>query len=140
MYKLTWNPKYIYNAPFIMKFEKEECASYDWIVHDIVKTWWGIENKFKADNMPSAEVQVERTNAYRGTIARNTGGSSEGNNDNSGRDWCMVIFDLHLLKLPLLRGLSLLYLWYKLGWGVQWFVWLSCFTIKNIAKNNKKVI
>jgi hypothetical protein len=50
MYKLTCNPKYVYNAPFIMKFEKEECASYDRIVHDIVKTWWGNENKFKADS------------------------------------------------------------------------------------------
>jgi hypothetical protein len=50
MYKLNCNPKYTYNAPFIMKFENDECASYGRIVHDIVKTWWGNENKFKADS------------------------------------------------------------------------------------------
>jgi hypothetical protein len=40
MYKLTPNPKYTYNASFIMKFEDEECTKYDRTVHDIVKTWW----------------------------------------------------------------------------------------------------
>jgi hypothetical protein len=49
MYKLYNNPRYVYNAPFVMKFEKDECTSYERIVHDIVKTWWGNENKFKAD-------------------------------------------------------------------------------------------
>jgi hypothetical protein len=50
MYKLTCNPKYVYNAPFVMKFENDECASYDITAHDIVKTWWGNENKFKVDS------------------------------------------------------------------------------------------
>jgi hypothetical protein len=50
MYKLSSNPKYVYNAPFVNKFEKDECTDYDRIVHDIVKTWWGNENKFKADS------------------------------------------------------------------------------------------
>jgi hypothetical protein len=49
MYKLTPNPKYTYNASFIMKFEDEECTKYDRIVHDIVKTWWGNPSKFKTD-------------------------------------------------------------------------------------------
>jgi hypothetical protein len=38
MYKLTCNPKYSYNSPFIMKFENDECASYERSIHDIVKT------------------------------------------------------------------------------------------------------
>jgi hypothetical protein len=50
MYKLSSNPKYVYNVEFVKKFEKEECVDYDRSVHDIVKTWWGNENKFKADN------------------------------------------------------------------------------------------
>jgi hypothetical protein len=50
MYKLSSNPKYVYNAPFVKEFEKDECTDYDRTVHDIVKTWWGNENKFKADS------------------------------------------------------------------------------------------
>jgi hypothetical protein len=49
MYKLSSNPRYVYNAPFVMKFEKDECTSYDRIFHDIVKTWWGNEKKIKAN-------------------------------------------------------------------------------------------
>jgi hypothetical protein len=49
MYILTPNPKYTYNASFIMKFEDEECTKYDKILHDIVKTWWGNPSKFKTD-------------------------------------------------------------------------------------------
>jgi hypothetical protein len=49
MNNLSSNPKYVYNAPFVMKFEKDECTGYDRFVHDIVKTWWGNENKFKID-------------------------------------------------------------------------------------------
>jgi len=47
MYKLTPNPKYTYNASFIMKSEDDECTKYGIIVHDIVKSWWGNQNKFK---------------------------------------------------------------------------------------------
>jgi hypothetical protein len=50
MYKLTYTHKYTYNASFIMKFKNDECVSYKITIHDIVKTWWGNENKFKADN------------------------------------------------------------------------------------------
>jgi hypothetical protein len=50
MYKLTPNPKYTYNASFIMKFEDDECTKYGRIVHDIVKSWWGNQNKFKTDS------------------------------------------------------------------------------------------
>ena len=49
MYILTPKPKYTYNASFIMKFEDEECTKYDIIVHDMVKFWWGNQNKFKND-------------------------------------------------------------------------------------------
>jgi hypothetical protein len=38
MYKLTPNPKYTYNASFIMKFEDDECTKYGITVHDIVKS------------------------------------------------------------------------------------------------------
>jgi hypothetical protein len=41
MYKLSSNPKYVYNAPFVKKFEKDECTGYDRTVHDIVKTLVG---------------------------------------------------------------------------------------------------
>jgi hypothetical protein len=50
MYKLSSNPKYVYNAEFVKNFEKEECVDYDRNVHDIIKTWWGNENKFKVDS------------------------------------------------------------------------------------------
>jgi hypothetical protein len=50
MYKLTPNPKYTYNASFIMNFEDEECTKYGRIVHDIVKSWWGNQNNFKTDS------------------------------------------------------------------------------------------
>jgi hypothetical protein len=33
-----------------MKFDNDECVSYDITIHDIVKTWWGNENKFKTDS------------------------------------------------------------------------------------------
>ena len=33
-----------------MKFENDEYVRYDKIIHDIVKTWWGNENKFKDDS------------------------------------------------------------------------------------------
>jgi hypothetical protein len=33
-----------------MKFEDDECTKYEKTIHDIVKTWWGNENKFKNDS------------------------------------------------------------------------------------------
>jgi hypothetical protein len=50
MYKLTPNPKYTYNASFIMKFEDDECTKYGRTVHDIVKTWWVIVQLAKLSN------------------------------------------------------------------------------------------
>jgi hypothetical protein len=50
MYKLTPNPKYTYNPSFIMKFEDDECTKYDKTVQNIVKTWWGNQNKFKTNS------------------------------------------------------------------------------------------
>ena len=50
LYKLTNTPKYVYNAEFVIFFEKEECVDYDRSIHDIIKTWWGNENKFKVDS------------------------------------------------------------------------------------------
>ena len=49
-YKLSPNPKYIYNASFIAEFQRKECGKCDRTYPDIVKTWWGIPAKFRADS------------------------------------------------------------------------------------------
>ena len=33
-----------------MKFEDDECTKYDINIHDIVKTWWRNEHKFKTNS------------------------------------------------------------------------------------------
>jgi hypothetical protein len=33
-----------------MKFEDDKCTKYGRTVHDIVKTWWGNQYKFKTDS------------------------------------------------------------------------------------------
>jgi hypothetical protein len=50
MYNLSHNPKYIYNDAFMMEFEQNECVQFDRTYLDIVKTWWGIPMKFRADS------------------------------------------------------------------------------------------
>jgi hypothetical protein len=49
MYKLSPTPKYTYNAAFLLEFERKECTQYARNGHDIVKTWWGHPEKFRAD-------------------------------------------------------------------------------------------
>jgi hypothetical protein len=46
MYKLSPNPKYIYNDAFILEFEQKECIQYDMSCHDIIRSWWGHTDKF----------------------------------------------------------------------------------------------
>jgi hypothetical protein len=50
MYKLSPDPKYIYSVAFVMEFQQKECVQYDRSYPDIVKTWWGIPAKFRADS------------------------------------------------------------------------------------------
>jgi hypothetical protein len=50
MYKLSPDPKYIYNVAFVAEFQRKECAECDRTYPDIVKTWWGIPTKFRADS------------------------------------------------------------------------------------------
>jgi hypothetical protein len=49
MFKLSPNPKYNYNAAFMLEFEQKECIQYDKSYPDIIKSWWGHLEKFKVD-------------------------------------------------------------------------------------------
>jgi hypothetical protein len=49
MYKLSPTPKYTYNDAFFLEFEIKECTQYVKNDHDIVKTWWGHPEKFRAN-------------------------------------------------------------------------------------------
>jgi hypothetical protein len=49
MYKISPDPKYNYNVAFMLEFEKKECIQYDKIYPDIIKSWWGHPEKFRAD-------------------------------------------------------------------------------------------
>jgi hypothetical protein len=49
MYKISPNPKYTYNATFILEFEQKECIQYARNGHDIIRTWWGHPEKFRTD-------------------------------------------------------------------------------------------
>jgi hypothetical protein len=49
MYKLSPNPKYTYNAAFILEFEQKECIQYDRSCLDIIRSWWGHPEKFRTD-------------------------------------------------------------------------------------------
>jgi hypothetical protein len=50
MYNLSPVSKYIYNATFVEEFQQKECAEFDQTYPDIIKTWWGIPAKFRADS------------------------------------------------------------------------------------------
>jgi hypothetical protein len=39
MYKLSPNPKYIYNAEFIAEFQRKECIEADQTYPDLIKGW-----------------------------------------------------------------------------------------------------
>jgi hypothetical protein len=49
MYKLSPDFKYNYNVAFMLEFEQHECIHYDKRYRDIIKSWWGHLEKFKAD-------------------------------------------------------------------------------------------
>jgi hypothetical protein len=49
MYKLSPVSKYIYNAEFVEEFQRKECTEFDQTYPDIIKGWWGIPTKFRAD-------------------------------------------------------------------------------------------
>jgi hypothetical protein len=49
MYKLSPNPKYNYNDAFMLDFEQKECIQYDKSYLDIIRSWWGHPEKFRAD-------------------------------------------------------------------------------------------
>ena len=50
MYKISPNPKYTYNAAFILEFEQREYVQYSRSGHDIIRTWWGHLEKFRTDS------------------------------------------------------------------------------------------
>jgi len=49
MYNLSPNFKYNYSATFMLEFKQQECIQYDKIYPDIIKSWWGHPEKFRAD-------------------------------------------------------------------------------------------
>jgi hypothetical protein len=49
MYKLSPNPKYIYNAKFTAEFQRKECTEADQTYPNFIKGWWRCPSKFRAD-------------------------------------------------------------------------------------------
>jgi hypothetical protein len=49
MYKLSPVSKYIFNAEFVEEFQRKECTELDQTYLGIIKDWWGIPVKFRAD-------------------------------------------------------------------------------------------
>ena len=49
MYKLSPNPKYIYNAEFIAEFQRKECTEAEITYLDLIREWWRCPSKFRAD-------------------------------------------------------------------------------------------
>jgi hypothetical protein len=49
MYKLSPNPKYIYNVEFTIEFQRKECTEADRTYLDLIKEWWRCPLKFRAD-------------------------------------------------------------------------------------------
>jgi hypothetical protein len=49
MYKLSPNPKYIYNAKFTAEFQRKEFTEADQTYPDFIKGWWRCPSKFRAD-------------------------------------------------------------------------------------------
>jgi hypothetical protein len=50
MYKLSPISKYIYNVDCVKVFQRKKCTEIDQTYLDIIKAWWGIPVKFRADN------------------------------------------------------------------------------------------
>jgi hypothetical protein len=49
MYKLSPNFKYNFNVAFMLEFEQHECIQYEKSYPDIIKSYWGHPEKFRAD-------------------------------------------------------------------------------------------
>ena len=49
MYKLPPTSKYIYNAEFVEEFQRKKCTEFDQTYPGIIKEWWGIPMRFRAD-------------------------------------------------------------------------------------------
>jgi hypothetical protein len=49
MYKMSPTSKYIYNAKFVEEFQRKECTEFDQTYTGIIKEWWGIPPRFRAD-------------------------------------------------------------------------------------------
>jgi hypothetical protein len=49
MYKLSPVPNYVYNATFLMDFDKKQCAQYGKNLPDLIKDWCSHPDKFRVD-------------------------------------------------------------------------------------------
>jgi hypothetical protein len=49
MYKLSPNPKYIYNVEFTDEFQRKECTEVCQTYPNFIKGWWRCPSKFSAD-------------------------------------------------------------------------------------------
>jgi hypothetical protein len=50
MYKLSPAPNFIYNASFLVDFDKKECVQYGKNFPDLIKGWYSRPEKFRADS------------------------------------------------------------------------------------------
>jgi len=50
MYKFSPTPNFIYDASFLLDFEKKECAQYGKNLPDLIKNWYSRPEKFRADS------------------------------------------------------------------------------------------
>jgi hypothetical protein len=50
MYKLSTTPNFIYNASFLVDFDKKECAQYGKNLPDLIKDWYSRPEKFRVDS------------------------------------------------------------------------------------------
>jgi hypothetical protein len=49
MYKLSPNPKYVYNVEFLAEFQRNECIEADQTYLDLIRESWRCPSKFRAD-------------------------------------------------------------------------------------------
>jgi hypothetical protein len=50
MYKLSPAPNFIYDASFLLDFDKKECAQYGKNLPDLIKDWYSHPEKFRVDS------------------------------------------------------------------------------------------
>lgn len=49
MYKLSPNPNFLYNAEFMVEFQRKECTEADQTYLELIKGWWRCPSKFRAN-------------------------------------------------------------------------------------------